>query len=109
MEGFFSSCSILDENEIKDFLLKRYHSLNFLNEMEVNEFVEFYKFAIQKDKEEKIYLQWCAMLPTMAQYIPFNQFLDKMTGRNIDARSVEEIMADIEETHRKAKERADGS
>lgn len=83
--------------------------MQFMEEMSVTEFYEFYKVALEKDKEEQIYLQWCAMLPQMNKYMSFKDFYDKITGKYIDTRSTEEILAEIEETHRRAKEQKDGS
>ncbi len=80
-----------------------------MNDMTVQEFSDFYKVAQEKEKEDKLYLQWCAMLPQMSKYMKFSDFYDHMTGRNIDTRSTEVILAEIEEIHRKAKEQKDGS
>lgn len=109
MARFFLSCSTVDEAELRDFLLKRYHTLDFMNDMELISFIQLYRKAVENDQKERLYTQWCAMLPQFSKFISFNQFYDKATGADIDRRSVEEIMADIEETHRKAKEHNDGS
>lgn len=74
--------------------------------MDVEIFVKFYQKAIDKDREEKIYIQWCAMLPQMSKYMAFNEFMDKVTGRNIDQRPTEVILQELEELK---KERENGS
>lgn len=80
-----------------------------MDDMSVKEFSDFYKVALEKERQENFHLQWCAMLPQFDKYMTFTEFYDKMTGRNVDTRSTEEILADIEETHRRAKEQKDGS
>ena len=49
------------------------------------------------------------MLPFMSmkmlEYISFPEYINKCSGRNIDMRPVSEIIADIEETHEKAKQK----
>lgn len=76
--------------------------MEFIKDMDLIEFIEFCNYARKKDQEDRLYQQWCAMLPQFAEYKSFEWFKDQMTGANIDMRSVDEIIADIEETHRKA-------
>ena len=73
--------------------------------MDILSFLDLISYAITKEKEDKLYQMWCGMLPKFQKFMAFEEFKEKMTGANIDTRSAEEIMADIEETHRKAKER----
>lgn len=80
-----------------------------MKDMELISFIQLYREAVENDKKEKLYAQWCAMLPNFSKFITFSEFYDISTGANIDKRSVEDIMADIEETHKKAKEHKDGS
>lgn len=79
-----------------------------MKDMDLSSFLKFYNVAIEEDRKERLYEQWCAMLPQFTKFISFDEFLNKATGRNVDRRPVEEIMADIEETHKKAKEHKDG-
>lgn len=69
--------------------------------MDITEFAEFVKMAKEKDQEERIYQQWCAMLPTMNEYKSFGEFKDILTGANLDLRPADVIIAEIEELHRK--------
>lgn len=81
-----------------------------MNDMDVLTFCGFLKKAREKELEEKLYLQWCAMLPTFSKFISFNEFMDKATGRNIDRRDADEIIAEINQDIQKMKEsRRDGS
>lgn len=59
--------------------------------------------ALEKDRDEKLFQQWTAQLPVMAmtgEVIGFADYKDRVTGANIDRRSVAEIereLAGIEE------------
>ena len=81
-------------------------------QLEVNQFFEFVIKAKEEARKEQIRKQWTAMLPFMSmqylKYIPFEEYYEKCIGTNIDMRSTEEILADIEETHRKAHEKKEG-
>lgn len=101
MESFFLAGGSFDEIEIKELLLRRYHTLDFVEEFELLEFIEFINKAREKDLEDKLYMQWCAMLPQMNKYMPFKEFSDIMTGANIDTRPAEVIIKEIEDLHRK--------
>lgn len=60
-------------------------------------------YAIKKEEENKVFMQWVQHLPFMSmkyiEYVPFERYLDKVTGRNIDRRTNEDIIADIEKAH----------
>lgn len=81
--------------------MRRYHSIDFLNGMDIITLCKFLKLAIDKDKEDRLFIQYCAMLPQMSKYILFDEFMDMMTGRNIDMRSEEDIRASINKAHGK--------
>lgn len=54
---------------------------------------------MEKDRDERIFQQWTAQLPLMGMtgvYESFASYRDRMTGANIDRRSVAEIEADID-------------
>ena len=53
--------------------------------------------AIEKDRDDRIFQQWVAQLPWMDQdnFVSFADYKDRVTGANIDRRSVAEIEADI--------------
>lgn len=100
MESFFYAGSCLDAAQLRELLLRRYHTLDFMKDMDLWEFIELYNQARKKDQEERLYQQWCAMLPQFAEYMPFEEFYDDITGANIDRRPTETIIAEIKELHR---------
>lgn len=69
--------------------------------MDIYTLCDFIILAKQKEEEERNFVQYCAMLPTMNKYMPFNEFNDMMTGRNIDTRSVDDIEQEINRLHGK--------
>lgn len=58
--------------------------------------------AMEKERDERIFQQWVAQLPWMGRdnFVSFADYKDKLTGANIDRRSVAEIEADLEEVER---------
>lgn len=80
--------------------------------MDVGKFLKFVLKAKEEERREQIQRQWTAMLPLMSmqvlKYKSFEEYYQSCIGSNIDLRSVEEIIADIEETHRKAHEEKEG-
>ena len=61
--------------------------------------------AREKEKENRLFLQWVVQLPNMTKesFVSFESYLDKVTGRNIDNRPISECMAEIEEIKKKFK------
>ena len=58
--------------------------------------------AMEKSRDERIFQQWVSLLPNMDHdnYISFADYRDRVTGANIDRRSVAEIMKDLDEVER---------
>ena len=59
--------------------------------------------AREKERENKFFLQWVVQLPNMTKetFISFESYVDKVTGRNIDMRPVDECMKELEEIKKK--------
>ena len=101
METFFLTGSCFDETELKELLLRRYHTLDFIKDLEIEEFIKFCNLAKKKEEEDRLHSQWCAMLPPFAKDIDVEEFRDIATGANIDMRPANEIIEEIEEIHRR--------
>lgn len=106
MAPAFSECSRTSFHEIAEFLLHRFGSIDCFNSMQFVDFVKIYNIAKEKEQREELYMAWVSCLPHMDKesFIPFEEYLNKCTGRDIDRRSNEEIMAEVEEIRRKVKE-----
>ena len=70
---------------------------------EPSDALALYRVAVKKEQEDRLHRQWCTYLPLMSQeaikYMSFGDYVDRVTGRNIDWRPAEEIIAEIEELH----------
>ena len=57
---------------------------------------------MEKSRDERLFQQWVTQLPWMDQehFVSFADYKDRVTGANIDRRSVAEIMADLDEVER---------
>lgn len=58
--------------------------------------------AMEENRDERIFQQWVAQLPYMGKenYISFEDYKNKLTGADIDRRSVADIEADLAEVER---------
>lgn len=65
---------------------------------------------MEKEREERSFLQWVVQLPYMSEksYVSFADYKNKLTGANIDRRSVAEIERDLADVERQLKEGGDG-
>lgn len=73
--------------------------MGFINGFDLHEFIRFVNLAREKELEEKLFQQWCAMLPIFKTFVPFSEFKDKLTGANIDLRPADEIIYEIKTLH----------
>ena len=59
--------------------------------------------ALEQERDERLFQQWTAQLPIMAytgKNMSFAEYRDRVTGANIDRRSVAEIQKEIDEAMR---------
>nr|DAP92253.1 MAG TPA: hypothetical protein [Caudoviricetes sp.] len=59
--------------------------------------------AQEKERDERIFLQWAIQLPVMAvgdKQISFDDYKAHVTGADIDRRPVSEIMAELDDVER---------
>lgn len=99
MEKFFQTCSRFDETEVIDLLLHRYGNLEYIMQSDIETAEMIIEKAKEKEQENRFFLQWVVQLPNMTEenYISFDSYVDRVTGRNIDKRPVHECMAELEE------------
>ena len=57
---------------------------------------------MEKNREERIFQQWVTQLPWMNKesFVSFADYKDRVTGANVDRRSVAELWADLDEVER---------
>lgn len=104
MEGFFYIGSQLDEVRLTDLLLSRYHTLDI--DLDVMDFCELVMLAIEEKNKEYKRQEWLALLPLMitaGKYKSFDEYYDLASGKGIDLRPTEVIIAEIDAAHERAK------
>lgn len=87
-------------------MLFRYsEGINYILNKDYKEGHKLILKAIEKDRDEKLYQWWVALVPNMNKktFISFNTFRDSMTGQNIDKRSADEIVAEGIEIEKRLK------
>lgn len=105
MEKFFRIIEATDYEEIIDLLLNRYGNLEYIMQTDIETAMQIIEKAKEKEQEKRYFLQWVVQLPHMEKenFVSFDSYLDRVTGRNIDRRPVSECMAEIEEIKKKFK------
>lgn len=106
MARFFSVVSWTDEEpEIIDKLASRYGwTPAEIRELDLVTLPKMLRKCIEAERRQEAREQWVALLPLMvrkeAKYISFEDYYEQTTGRNIDMRTDEEILAEVEEVRR---------
>lgn len=71
--------------------------------MDFLDFTEFIRIGKEKEQEEALHRQWVSLLPGMSakefKYMSFKEYCDMCTGRNIDTRPSDDIIAELEALH----------
>ena len=107
MEEFFLIGCQIDEIKLIDLVLRRYHSLDCMEVLSVDQFIKLLLVAIESEAKEKYRQEWKALLPVMVfanKYMTFNEYYDTCTGKNVDLRPVEDIIAEIDRKHAEVRE-----
>lgn len=79
--------------------------MEYILKMDPDTFIEMIEIALEEEKKERAHRQWSAMLPFMSlgmlEYASFEEYFEKLSGKNVDLRPASEIMAELEELHQK--------
>ena len=104
MERFFLLGCQISEIELKELLLRKYHSLCI--DMPMDEYISFIKLAIEnekKDKAERLYLALVPKLIEANKFITFEKFYDEYSGKNYDFRPTQDILNESAEIEKRLK------
>lgn len=74
--------------------------------MELGDLLELINLVLEEEKREEKRQEWLHLLPLMItseKYMAFNDYYDMVTGKNIDMRPTEVILAEIDAAHEKVK------
>ena len=112
MEEFFLIGCQIDEVKLIDLVLRRYHTLDVLKALDVDQTLRLLLMALEDEAKEQIRDEWLHLLPCMVfaqHYMTFKQYYDTVTGANIDNRPIDEIIAEIDRKHAEAREETNGN
>ena len=88
-------------------MLRRY-GINVF-EFDIQTFLELAEYAMEKEREEEIRAEYNAVFPFMQmgyfKTMSFTRYHELRTGKNIDTRPAWQIIAEIDEIHKKSKEK----
>lgn len=103
--AFYEGCKI-DYYRMIDLFLHRYGGIDALLPMPFIDFVRLHNVAQEEKIREENYLAWVQLYPHMDKksFISFDDFNAKATGKIIDTRPSEDILAEVAEIRRKVKE-----
>lgn len=101
MEGFFYIAR-QDAPEVIDTLASRYGwAIPQIEATEIRTLAEILKVATEKARRDTVYAEWVALQPFMIiqwlKWMSFDDYYTRRTGGDIDTRSAEEILAEVEE------------
>lgn len=88
-------------------MLHRYHNIDYVLQTDLDLGVALISKALEKDRDERLFQQWTVQLPLMAlagEVESFADYKDRVTGANIDRRSVAEINRELDEVERELRE-----
>lgn len=88
-------------------MLHRYQNIDYILQLDIDLGLALIDKALEKDLEERLFQQWTAQLPVMAitgEVEGFAEYRDRVTGANIDRRSVAEIEHELDEVERALQE-----
>ncbi len=76
--------------------------------------MDLIEWAKEKERDARIFQQWVVQLPVMGMtdgFISFSDYKDRVTGANVDTRSLWEILQELDEVEKQfeRKEAFDGS
>lgn len=83
-------------------MLHRYHNIEYILQTDVQTGLELIAKAREKEREDRLFQQWVVQLPYQDEksFVSFADYKNKVTGANIDRRSVAEIEAELEDVER---------
>ena len=114
MARFFYICVQISEDDLIDALAERYGwTVREILGMDFKRLTILYSKAIDAREEKTSREEYNAILPLMAmrmvKFIPFSEYKNKATGKDLDLRPQEEILAEVEEIRKELSGEKDGS
>lgn len=88
-------------------MLHRYNNIDYILQLDANTGAPLVLKALEQEREERLFQQWTAQLPLMAYsgtYVSFADYMDRITGANLDRRPTREVMAELDAIERELQE-----
>ena len=107
MESFFQNGSSLDLIEVEELLLFRYSNMEYILNLDIIEGILLINKAFEKREERKAWDMWLTLYPNMDKetFMPFSEFHEMLTEKNISMKTKEEILSECEEIEIKAQKK----
>ena len=82
--------------------MHRYNNVEFILQTDVETGASLIRKAQDEERDSRLFQQWVVQLPWMDKehFMSFADYKNRVTGANIDRRSVAAIMADLDEAER---------
>lgn len=114
MARFFYLTGSCDETELIDAIANRYGwTVPDIERLDIVRIQRLYVKAVNARNEEIARQQWTAMLPFMSlkmlKFVSFDDYKAQITGANLDLRSDEEILAEVQDIRKQFTEDKNGS
>lgn len=88
-------------------LLHRYQNIDFVLRLDAITGIRLIEKALECQRDERLFQQWVAQLPLMGYsgtFVSFADYRDRITGANIDRRSVADIEQELDEVEKQLQE-----
>ena len=76
MEGFLSRSASIDSVADEEFLLSRYHNIDYIMSFDYEYGIDFIHQAYDKRLEDRLFQQWLAEIPHMQKRVSFEEYSD---------------------------------
>ena len=106
MEGFLQRSASIDSVADEEFLLSRYHNIDYIMSFDYEYGIDFIHQAYDKRLEDRLFQQWLAEIPHMQKRVSFEEYKkERLRPRiKIEKRfSTEEWLLKAQEIEEKAK------
>ena len=96
-------CSKTNCAKLEEFLLRRYHNIEFIMSMEFMDFADFIVAAEERELREELWQMYVAVYPFMTEetYESFTEFYEKRTGKNLVMIPKEQMLEEARQIMRK--------
>lgn len=92
-----------------DLLLSRYANIDYVMNLEIDDFVGIIKCAMEKESDERLYQMWLAIYPNMDKdtFISFNEFKDKALGKKTKEEQMDELRSGFQKQIERENKKSD--